>query len=277
MRTKSCLTAALLAVALTASLTGTASAHQHRHHAKHHRHHHAEHRHQVVPQRLHLAQANLKQGEAKFAADLAEVTEGRPDFVTLNEAGYRTDEEIRPQGYDAYRGLSSPYTRETPVLWRKHRWEAIGHGTRWMTRRQVRWGQRAVNWVTLRSTRTGNVVSVVSAHPAPTLPRTEGLLPKFAKHLVTVVTHLEKRGPVLVGGDLNSHYTSSLFPRTIFDKGGLTSTYATFGMPVGGTGDHGGATIDYLLYTSGLVPKEQSTAELHSDHDAVFGTFKLGS
>lgn len=274
MRTPIRLSAALLAAALAVPLAGTAVAAPH-----HHGHHHQQkqHRHEPASQRVHLAQANLKQGLPTFGADLAEVVATKPDFATLNEAGYRSDADIRPAGYDAYRATGSPYTSETPVLWNVRRWKDIDHGTEWMTRRKVKWGQRAVNWATLRSLRTGNVVTVVSAHPAPTLPRTEGLLGRFARHLVQLVEHLEKRGPVLVGGDLNAHYTSALYPSTIFEHGGLTATYATFGLPVGGTGDHGGASIDYLLYTAGVRPTAQSTEELHSDHDALFGTFRIGS
>jgi endonuclease/exonuclease/phosphatase (EEP) superfamily protein YafD len=228
-----------------------------------------------IDQTVRLAQANIKQGSPTFATDLAIVASHDPDFITLNEAGYRTDVQIRPAGYDSYRSMVSPFTRETPVLWRTDRWTKVGAGTRWLTVRHVTWGERAVNWVTLRSTSTGQVVSVVSAHPAPTTRATQGLLPVFATRLVSLVRTLEAHGPVLIGGDFNAQYAGHLYPGAILAGGGLTPTYATFGMPAGGTGDHFGATIDYLFYTAGLTPTAQSKAELNSDHDAVFGTFAL--
>lgn len=135
-------------------------------------------------------------------------------------------------------------------------------------------GERAVNWVTLQST-TGQVVTVVSAHPAPTVRRTQGLLPVFVDNLGTLVRELAATAPVLVGGDFNAGYHGPLYPTAGLAAAGLTPTYDAFGRPSGGTGDHGGATIDYLFHTDGLTPTSQSTRELNSDHDAVLATFRL--
>ena len=225
-----------------------------------------------------LTQANLRQGLSAglFAQDLATVTSTAPDFITLNEAGHRSDAQIRPSGYTSYRATGSPYLAETPVLWRTDRWSAIDTGSRWLTTRKVKWGERAVNWVTLRSA-GGQVVTVVSAHPAPTLRRTEGLLPVFVAGLGDLVRELSVSGPVLVGGDFNAGFGGSLYPRAGFAAAGLTPTYSLFGVPPGGTGDHVGATIDYVFYTSGLTPTAQDTRELSSDHDAVMASFVLGS
>lgn len=228
-------------------------------------------------QTVRLAHANIKIGTSTFASDLATVSAGSPDFITLNEAAFRSDVQIRPPGYHSYRSMEHVYTRETPVLWRADRWDMVDTGTRWLTRRKVKWGERAVNWVTLRSLQTGRTVSVVSAHPAPTTRATAGLLPVFTEGLTRVVGELRAHGPVLVGGDLNAHYTSALYPRALLAAGDLTATYDTFGMPPGGTGDHRGGTIDYLLHTTGLRPTAQSKAELASDHDALFGTFELSA
>lgn len=224
-----------------------------------------------------ITQANLYQGmsAATFAQDLATVAATQPDFITLNEAGHRGDAEIRPPGYAAFRTTGSPYLAETPVLWRTDRWTQVDTGSRWLTTRKVKWGERAVNWVTLRSA-DGQVLSVVSAHPAPTLRRTAGLLPIFVDGLADVVNELSARGPVLVGGDFNAGYHGPLWPGAGLASAGLTSTYDVFGVPAGGTGDHGGHTIDYVFHTTGLTPTAQSTRELSSDHDAVLATFALG-
>jgi endonuclease/exonuclease/phosphatase (EEP) superfamily protein YafD len=222
-----------------------------------------------------VGHANIKVGTSTFATDLATVLESGPDFVTLNEVADRSDSQLRPPGYQSYRSMEHTYSRETPVLWRTDRWTLVDSGTRWLTTRKVKWGERAVNWVTVRSTRTGATVSVVSAHAAPTTHATAGLLPIFAQGLSELVGELKGSGPVLVGGDLNAHYTSASYPRALLSAGGLSATFDTFGIPAGGTGDHRGGTIDYLLHTTGLRPTAQSTAELASDHDALFGTFVL--
>lgn len=229
-----------------------------------------------APTSVSITQANLYQGmsAALFAQDLATVTSTEPDFITLNEAGHRSEAEIRPPGYAAYRTTGSPYLEETPVLWRADRWTQVDAGSRWLTTRKVKWGERAVNWVTLRST-TGQVLSVVSAHPAPTLQRTAGLLPIFMDGLADLVRELSPRGPVLVGGDFNAGYHGPLWPGEALATAGLTSTYDVFGVPAGGTGDHFGHTIDYVFHTAGLAPTGQSTVELSSDHDAVLATFSL--
>ncbi|WP_243059359.1 endonuclease/exonuclease/phosphatase family protein [Nocardioides sp. SR21] len=229
-----------------------------------------------TPTSVSITQANLYQGmsAALFAQDLAAVASTEPDFITLNEAGHRGDAEIRPPGYASFRTTGSPYLAETPVLWRTDRWTQVDAGSRWLTTRKVKWGERAVNWVTLRST-AGQVLSVVSAHPAPTLRRTAGLLPVFMDGLAVLVRELRSRGPVLVGGDFNAGYHGPLWPGDALATAGLTSTYDAFGVPDGGTGDHGGHTIDYVFHTAGLTPTAQSTRELTSDHDAVLASFSL--
>lgn len=231
----------------------------------------------TTPTTVSITHANLYQGmsAATFAQDLDTVVSTDPDFITLNEAGHRGDAEIRPPGYAAFRTTGSPYLAETPVLWRTDRWTQVDAGSRWLTTRKVKWGERAVNWVTLRST-TGQVLSVVSAHPAPTLRRTAGLLPIFMNGLAELVRELDARGPVLVGGDFNAGYHGPLWPGDALATAGLTSTYDRFGVPSGGTGDHFGHTIDYVFHTAGLTPTAQTTRELTSDHDAVLATFSLG-
>lgn len=225
-----------------------------------------------------MVQANIlsELGAGAFAADLREATAGAPDFVTLNEA-VRPPELLALPGYAFYRGTDSRWTMETTVMWRTDRWEALSTGTRYLHRRGGTWGVRAVNWVTLESTETGKVVSVISTHASPVGKGTPDLLPLYMSGLSALVRELAAQGPVFAGGDLNAHYTSSRFPRAGMSAGGLATTYDVHGMPPGGTGDHGGSTIDYLMYQpgAGVTSTSQWKSELFSDHDAVAGDFHL--
>jgi hypothetical protein len=84
------------------------------------------------------------------------------------------------------------------------------------------------------------------------------------------VGQLSANGPVLVGGDFNRHYKSSEYPRTLLDQARLNAVYDLSGR-YAPTGDHRGATIDYVMVRPAEVfgVVSQRTRELHSDHDAV--------
>ncbi len=225
---------------------------------------------------LTMVHANItsRQSTGAFTADLNRALASQPDFLTLNEA-VRPDELIAREGYTFHRGYDSRWTMETTVMWRDD-WSVVTTGTRYLHQRGGTWGTRAVNWVVLEDPQTGQQVSVVSAHPSPEGPSSRGLLPVYMSGLARLVNELGANGgPVFVGGDLNAHYTSGRFPRPAIASAGLAPTYDAFGMPAGGTGDHGGATIDYLLYqpSRGVTATGQSKLELASDHDAIVGTF----
>jgi hypothetical protein len=85
-----------------------------------------------------------------------------------------------------------------------------------------------------------------------------------------VVGKLAKAGPVLVGGDFNVHYKSSRYPRDLFDAAKMVPTYDTLGNHFP-TGDHHGATIDYVFNRGAgvLGVDRHARFELYSDHDAV--------
>ena len=88
--------------------------------------------------------------------------------------------------------------------------------------------------------------------------------------LTTLVNQLSVHGPVLVGGDFNVHYPGKLYPRDLFAAAGLVPTYDTLGTSFS-TGDHYGATIDYVFNRSAgvLAAGQHFPVELNSDHDAV--------
>lgn len=229
----------------------------------------------MAPVSITMVHANIFTGmtTANFQQDLAKVMAKQPDFVTLNEVSRRTDAQITPAGYASYRSMATTWTKETPVLWRTDRWERVDAGSRELTTSTVKWGTRAVNWVTLRNKKTGKMVSVISAHPAPLREGLETHLHDFMDALGVVVDELETRGPVFVGGDFNVGYKSrARWPQAQLSDAGLAATYDVLGRPAGGTGDHHGATIDYVFYQpgAGVTPLSGGTIELISDHDAVW-------
>lgn len=237
--------------------------------------------HPVPEERVRWVNANIKSGIAGWDQDYASILATRPDFITLQEMNRRTDAQLAINGYSIYRSHDSPFTSETPVLWDSTRWEALATGTRYLTTRQVLWGIRAVNWVELRSLSTGRRISVLSAHPAPTLKRTEGLLPIFVSRLMPIVEDLYSRGEVFVGGDFNVHYggasTGGLWGKSGLGRTSLFSTFDAFGKFA--TGEHRGATIDYMFSRSSehAVPLRHGWWNGNSDHHALWSEWTLSS
>ncbi len=227
---------------------------------------------------LTMVQANIYTGLSvpRFQADVATVLSLQPDFVTYNEVAFRHDEVLAPEGYSLYRDPTDRFTKSTPVAWRTDRWTAINQGSwkisDWRGKppgRKVELGRRVVNWVTLQGV-DGRVVSVVSAHVAPVVRGMPDLLRRSVTRLGQLVETLAPAGPVLVGGDFNVHYTGDRYPRDLLTAAGLVPTYDVMGTYFP-TGDHRGATIDYVLGrgVEALAPVSQYPVELNSDHDAV--------
>ena len=225
-----------------------------------------------------MIQANIYTGLTvpRFQADVRKVLALEPDFVTYNEVPFRSDSVIAPAGYDLYRDMTNRFTAATPVAWRADRWTAIDQGryliSNWRGRppgRQVELGRRYANWVTLQGT-DGRVLSVVSIHVAPVVRGMPDLLRRSVARLGLLVDRLAPSGPVLVGGDFNVHYKSGRYPRDLLDAHGMVPTYDSMGAYFA-TGDHHGATIDYVFDrgTDVLAPDNQYPVELRSDHDAV--------
>ena len=225
-----------------------------------------------------MIQANIYTGLTvpRFQADVRKVLALEPDFVTYNEVPFRSDSVIAPEGYDLYRDMTNRFTAATPVAWRADRWTAIDQGrfliSNWRGKppgREVELGRRYANWVTLQGT-DGRVLSVVSVHVAPVVRGMPDLLRRSVARLGLLVDQLAPTGPVLVGGDFNVHFKSGRYPRDLLDAHSLVPTYDTMGAYFP-TGDHHGATIDYVFDrgTDVLAPDSQCPVELRSDHDAV--------
>ncbi|GAB2637465.1 hypothetical protein GCM10027270_27890 [Nocardioides ginkgobilobae] len=225
-----------------------------------------------------VVQANIKSGTelSKFRADLRKVFKTCPDFVTYNEVPMRQPQYLAPAGYAIWR-TPGQYTGATPVVWRTDRWTAEARGTTMISNLQgygrgqhVMWGVRYANWVTLRSVDGQQTVSLVSVHIAPKSERTTKLLGPSINRLGALVGQLSSSGPVLVGGDFNRHYKSREYPRALLQQHGMNAVYDLSGR-YAPTGDHFGATIDYVMVRPAAVFSvlAQTTRELNSDHDAL--------
>jgi endonuclease/exonuclease/phosphatase (EEP) superfamily protein YafD len=104
----------------------------------------------------------------------------------------------------------------------------------------------------------------------------------FAK-LAGLAQGLQKYGPVLVAGDLNSPYPRNggngdpWGPKSLMTKAGMTSSFETLGAPPQGWATHdGGGTIDWLLGSSSTATSTRhATFKLESDHHGLVGDFSI--
>ncbi|HWJ10400.1 MAG TPA: endonuclease/exonuclease/phosphatase family protein [Nocardioides sp.] len=233
---------------------------------------------------MQMVEANIKAGmtQAETRADLAKVFADRPDFVAMNEVAGRPDSMLAPSGYAIWR-TPGRYTGANPVVWRTDRWNAIARGTMYVTitggktaTQTTELGIRYANWVTLRSADGCQTLSVVAYHVAPTTTLTGDLLLPSVNKLGGLARSLAADGPVLLAGDLNRHVRSQQYPRSLLASYGLTATWDMTGNVLP-TGDHRGATIDYIFVRSAaqFTVTRQITRELNSDHDAVVANLAL--
>lgn len=226
-----------------------------------------------------LVHANIKTAMATgaFRADVQAVVGQKPDFVTYNEVPRRLDANLAPEGYALWR-TPGQYEGATPVAWRTDTWSPINQGTRQISnyrkippRRHTMLGLRYANWVTLQST-DGRLVSVVSVHVPPMVKGMPDLRRRTVAQIALLVGELKATGPVLVAGDFNVHYRSRAYPRDLLEAAGMVPTYDALGSYFP-TGDHQGATIDYIFTTAldQMTVVEHHATELNSDHDAITG------
>jgi hypothetical protein len=136
----------------------------------------------------------------------------------------------------------------------------------------VSWGIRYANWVTLHDA-YGRTLSVISTHLTPIISITEGLQAREVNHLGALVGTLSAAGPVLMGGDFNQGYQSTDYLRGLYEKYNLVPSYDALGTHFP-TGDHHGATIDYVFLHQDLAAPvltftDHFPTSLYSDHDAV--------
>ncbi|MEX0429369.1 hypothetical protein AB3X52_17255 [Nocardioides sp. DS6] len=230
-----------------------------------------------------VVQGNMEspQSVTHFQADVKKLLAQKPDFITYNEVAYRNDGVLAPGSYRLFR-TPGKYTGENPVAWDSSKWTALDTGT-WMisnstkktAKQKVQLGMRYASWATLQD-KAGDVVSVVSAHTAPDTPPVNDLLASSVKRLGKLVAQLAPKGPVVVGGDFNVQYNGAKYKQAGFDAAGLTPTWAITGKMLP-TGDHRGATIDYLFLhdASQFTVETQRTVEINSDHDLLVADLGL--
>jgi hypothetical protein len=232
-----------------------------------------------------VANANIKTRDG-FDPGVRALVEPSPDFITLNEIGDVPLAQMRSAapGYDAYREEA---VDETPgggeqslnnaIMWRTDTWTLLDGGRvkivdddHVVTRVGNRLWDRYAVWGVFQRV-DGAVVSVIAVHHmtnAYRYPRQWGEPPMTRAeqyglgmdHLIELIGVLAPYGPVMVGGDMNSHPQDgphAAAPR--MEAAGYRYTK-----------DSG---VIYNFYTGPVkvaATWEISEAAVHSDHPALF-------
>jgi endonuclease/exonuclease/phosphatase family metal-dependent hydrolase len=226
----------------------------------------------AVSGKLKFAVANIpnRTSDIRFAESMSTLTSRRPSIVMLNEVSGRTDDELRAMapGYDVYRKprpdttTGGSQSMNNVVMWRTNRWtrgragrvklveddQGFQHG------RRFTW-DRYATWVTLRRA-DGSKASFVSTH-----------LEMYAQGmdvLVELVRTLSRRGPVFVGGDMNSHAS----------QGEWTAAAKMSAAGFAYAKDQG---VMYLFYPSGTTLVRSKEVSVASSHPALITTLELGT
>ena len=232
-----------------------------------------------------VANANIKT-RGGFDPGVRALAAPSPDFITLNEVRDVPLSQMRSAapGYDAYREEAvddTPGGREqsmnNAIMWRTDTWTLLDGGRvkivdddHVVVRDGDRLWDRYAAWGLFQRT-DGAVVSVIAVHHmtnAYRYPRQWGTPPMTRveqyglgmDHLIELAGVLAPYGPVLVGGDLNSHAEDG--PQAAAPR-----------MEAAGyryTKDSG---VIYNFYTAPVTVVrtwEISAAAVHSDHPALF-------
>lgn len=240
--------------------------------------------------RVRVSVANIpnRTSAAGFAASLGRLVSRGQDVVLLNEVSGRdlgTMRALAP-GYDAYRdpvpdrSLGGSQSMNNVVLWRTDRWNLVDAGRvkvvdddRGYRRGRPFVWDRYVTWALLQRRSTGAIVSVVSTHmptnPAkyPAQPGSAAVsrLTRYAvgmDRVVAVVSVLSRFGPVLLGGDMNSH------PH----QGTWTAAARMQAQGFGYAKDSG---VMYLFHPPGSAVLAHRQVRIASDHPALLATVDM--
>jgi len=183
-----------------------------------------------------VAQANIprRSGLDGFRASMPGVLSTNPDFVTLNEAsGWSLAQiEAAAPGYDAFRveeHTGDNNSMGNVVLWKRDTWSKANGGrvtlavddNTYYQDRPVTW-DRFATWVILERA-DGAVVSLISTHHMTNphkFPRQHGNPPLTRPQqygagmdiLLQLRNSLAAHGPVLIGGDMNTHASYTDLP-----------------------------------------------------------------
>jgi endonuclease/exonuclease/phosphatase family metal-dependent hydrolase len=231
------------------------------------------------------AVANLPDRTANgpFAGSIRTLVSAAPDFVMLQEVARRGTDELRSlaPGYDAYRDEDpdGAQSLNNVVLWREAEWTLVDAGRvkllnddrGFLHGRAFTW-DRYATWATLQRA-DGAVVSVISTH-LPTNPRKypqqhgnpgmsrAALYGTGMDVLRETVRVLATHGPVLVGGDMNSHP----------GDGPWAAAPKMTAMGYGYAKDNG---VMYIFYPPGADLLGHRVVGVASDHPAIVSTLDL--
>ncbi|GAB2863327.1 peptidoglycan DD-metalloendopeptidase family protein [Nocardioides pacificus] len=233
-----------------------------------------------VTGKITMAQANIprRSGLDGFRASMPRVLSTDPDFVTLNEASGWSLAQIKAAapGYAAFRVADDTGDNNSMgnvVLWRRDTWSKANGGrvtlavddTTYYQGRPVTW-DRFATWVILKRA-DGAVVSVISTHHMTNphkYPRQHGNPPLTRPQqygagmdiLLQLRNSLATHGPVLIGGDMNTHASYTDLPWTAAAK-----------MKAAGYGWHHHA-VDFIFFPQhqGVRLEQRWDGTMVSDH-----------
>lgn len=238
-----------------------------------------------------VAIANLpnRTSSGGFASSLASLTADGEDFVTLNEVSNRSLDTMRAAapGYDAYRDPSpdrstgGSQSMNNVVMWREDRWRMIDGGrvkvvdndTGIYSGHAFVW-DRYATWAMLQRKTDGAIVSVVSVH-MPTNPAKFPAQPgspsmsRATRYglgmdvLINTVRVLAAHGPVMVGGDMNSH-------------AGEGSWTAAAKMTAAGYQYVKDSGVMHLFFQGGVDVVSSRQIGVASDHPALITSLDMG-
>ncbi|GAB3262675.1 hypothetical protein GCM10027448_36990 [Nocardioides dilutus] len=236
------------------------------------------------------AVANIpnRTGDGPFAGSMRTLVSDGPDFVMLNEVSRHDTDELRAMapGYDAYRDERPDGTQgggsqsmNNVVMWRAADWSLIDAGRVKLVDddRGFRLGKpfiwdRYATWAMLQRP-DGAIVSVVSTHMMTNPARYPGQhgRPRMSRAqqygvgmdvLVQTVRTLAAHGPVIVGGDMNTHGR----------EGAWT---AAARLSAAGYGYAKDSAVMYVFYPDGVEVVSHRQVRVASDHPAIVTTLDL--
>lgn len=226
--------------------------------------------------------------DSGFASSMSTLSSAGSDFILLNEISRHSDDNMRSlaPGYDVYRDPVPDRTQggagqsmNNAVMWDSERWSILdggrvkvvdddrgfhsGHAFVW---------DRYATWALLQRT-DGAVVGVISSH-MPTnpgkFPRQHGSpgmsrVEQYARGMditLSLVRALSAYGPVLYGGDMNSHHS----------QGSWTAAAKMTAAGYEYAKDQG---VMHIFYPPGTTLASHRQVGVASDHPAIITTINM--
>jgi endonuclease/exonuclease/phosphatase family metal-dependent hydrolase len=237
------------------------------------------------------AVANIpnRTSDAGFADSMRALVGPGSDFLFLNEVSRHGTDELRAlaPGYDAYRDPApdggtggGQHSMTNAVLWRSDTWRLVDAGRvklveddrTFYKRRAVTW-DRYATWAVLQRPSDRAVVSVVSTHMMTNpgkYPQQHGRVgqsrvSQYARGmdvLIALTRTLERFGPVLVGGDMNSHPGQGSWTAAA-KMGGAGYRYVK------------DSAVMHLFFRAPVTVLDHRQVRVVSDHPAIVTTLDL--